>query len=77
MINCDDHHPYDVENGRVPLLQERVVGTWMTQLVEHQTLDFGSGYGLSLWGRAQHWLCDDSTEPARDSLYPSLCAPPL
>ena len=50
----------------------------MAQLVEHLTLDFGSGHDL--WVREIEpcvQLYADSTEPAWDSLSPSLTAPPL
>ena len=49
----------------------------MAQSVKHLILDFGSGRDLT--GREfKHrlGLCTDSTEPAGDSLSPSVSAPP-
>ena len=43
----------------------------------HLTLDFGSGHDLMVHAIEPHiQLCTDSTEPAWDSLSPSLTAPP-
>ena len=48
----------------------------MAQSGEHPTLDFGSGHDLTVRGIEPHVrLCGDSTEPAWDSLSPSV--PPL
>ena len=50
----------------------------MTQLVNRQTLDFGSGYDLMVREiETRIGLCADSMESAWDSLSPSLSAPPL
>ena len=50
----------------------------MTQLVKHPTLGFGSGHYLVVCVFEPHvGLPTDSTEPASDSLSPSLFAPPL
>ena len=50
----------------------------MSQSVKHPTLDFGSGHDLMVHRIERHvGLHDDSMEPARDSLSPSLSAPPL
>ena len=51
--------------------------TWMAQSVKCQTLDFGSGCDLTVdefEPRAE--LCAEITEPAWDSLSPSLSAHP-
>ena len=40
-------------------------GAWVAQLLEHSTLDFGSGHDLMVHGIEPHMgLCADSTEPA-------------
>ena len=50
----------------------------MAQWVKHPTLELGSGHDLMVHGFQPHiGLCDDSMEPAWDSLSPSLSAPPL
>ena len=47
------------------------------QSVKHPTLDFSSGYGLTVCESGLHVrLCTDSMEPAWDSPFPSLSAPP-
>ena len=52
-------------------------GTWVTQLVKHPTLCFGSGHDLPVCEfEPRIRLCADSTQPAWDSLSPSLLAPP-
>ena len=49
---------------------------WVTQLVKHPILDFGSGHELTVRETEPHIrLCGDSAEPAWDSLSPSLSAP--
>ena len=49
----------------------------MAQQVQPQTLDFGSGHDLLVRGfEPCVGLCAAGTEPARDSLSPSLSAPP-
>ena len=50
----------------------------MAQSVKRPTLDFGSGRDLAV-GEFKPCvrLCADSSEPASDSLSPSLSAPPL
>ena len=55
-------------------------GTWVAQSVECPTLDFGSGRDLTVCESEPHVrLYASSTEPAWDSLSPSLSlsAPPL
>ena len=48
----------------------------MAQLLRHLTLDFDSGHDLTIHEIQPHvGLCADSTEPALDSLSPSLSAP--
>ena len=50
----------------------------MAQLVKCPALDFGSGYGLRVHEfKLSVGLHANSVEPARDSLSPSLSAPPL
>ena len=50
----------------------------MVQSVECLTLDFGSGHDLIICGMEPCIrLYADSTDPAWDSLSPSLSAPPL
>ena len=51
----------------------------MAQLVEHPTLDFGSGHDLTVHGFKPHVeLCADHVEPAWDSLsLPLTASPPL
>ena len=52
-------------------------GAWAAQSVKHLTLDFGSGHELTVGETEPHIrLQANSTEPARDSLSPSLSAPP-
>ena len=54
------------------------MGAWVTQSVEHLTLDFGSGHNLMIRGiEPRVRLCADSAEPALDSLFPFLSALPL
>ena len=49
----------------------------MTQSVKHLTLGFVSGHDLLVHGiEPCIGLCADSMEPARDSVSPSLFAPP-
>ena len=53
-------------------------GTWVVELVKQLTPDFGSGYDLTVRDIKPHIrLCADSAELTWDSLFPSLCAPPL
>ena len=48
---------------------ERFGGTWVARLVEHPTLDFGSGRDLTVHGlEPLSGLCAISAEPAWDSL---------
>ena len=51
--------------------------TWVTQFVKRPPLDFGSGHDLT-FHEFESWvgLCADSSDPAWDSLSPSLTAPP-
>ena len=50
----------------------------MAQSVKALTLDFGSDHALTICEiEPDVGLCADSMEPARDSLSPSLSAPPL
>ena len=50
----------------------------MAQLVEHPTLEFGSGHDLMVRGfEPCVGLCTGSAEPCWDSLSPSLSVPPL
>ena len=49
----------------------------MVQSVKHLALDFSSGHDLTVCEFEPHMgLCADSSEPAWDSLSPSLSAPP-
>ena len=53
-------------------------GSWVVQLVECQTLDFGSGHNLIVYEiKPCVGLCADIMEPAWDSLSASLIAPSL
>ena len=53
------------------------MGTWVAQLVKLLTLGFSSGRDLVVLEiEPDVGLCTDSTEPAWDSLPPSLSAPP-
>ena len=53
-------------------------GTWVAQSVKCPTLDFSSDHDLMVCEFKPHVrLCTGSTEPAWDSLSPSLFAPPL
>ena len=57
-------------------INREIRGTCMVQLVKHPTLDFSSGHDLSVCEIKPHvGLCADLTEPAWDSLSPSLSAP--
>ena len=59
-------------------LRDRIMGTWVVQLVERPTLGFGSGRDLTVsCVRDRAWLFTGSKTPAWDSLYPSPFAPPL
>ena len=50
---------------------------WVAHLFQHPTLGFGSGHDLVVCGiEPRVRLCVDSVEHARDSLSPSLSAPP-
>ena len=50
---------------------------WLSRL-SVRLLIFGSGHDLTVHGiKPRIGLCADSAEPARDSLFPSLSAPPL
>ena len=52
-------------------------GAWVTQLVKHLTLGFGSGHDLTICEFESHnGLSAVSIEPASDPLSPSLSAPP-
>ena len=52
-----------------------VLCVWVAQLVKRSTLDFGSGYNLTVCElEPRIALCADSTEPAWNSL--SLCFSP-
>ena len=52
-------------------------GTWEAQLVKCPTLGFGSGHDLWFREFEPHiGVHADIVEPARDSLSPSLSAPP-
>ena len=55
----------------------KVRGAWVAQLLEHLTLDFGSGHDFMVHETEPHIeLCTDSVEPAWDSLsvpLPNLC----
>ena len=49
----------------------------MAQSVRHPNIDFGTGPDLLAHGmESRVGLCTDSVGPARDSLPPSLSAPP-
>ena len=51
---------------------------WVAQLVKCLTLDFSSGYDLTVCGfEPRMGFCTDSAEPAWNFLSPSLSAPPL
>ena len=50
---------------------------WVAQSVKRLTLGFGSGHDLTICGiEPCVRLCTDSSEPAWDSLFPSLCLCP-
>ena len=62
----------EVLNRHLKINQRR--GAWVAQLVKRLPLDFGSGHDLTVRGFEPHVrLCADSSEPAWDSLSPSLC----
>ena len=51
-------------------------GAWVAQSVKRPTLDFGSGHDLRVHGiEPRVELCDDSAQPALDSLSPFLSLP--
>ena len=51
-------------------------GTWVAHLAKCPTHDFNSGHDLMVRGIKPHiGLCADSSEPAWDSLSPSLSLP--
>ena len=53
-------------------------GAWVARLVECLTFDFSSGHDLMVHEcKPLMGLCADSVEPAWDSLFLSLSAPPL
>ena len=61
---------------KVTLITLKYFRGWrqMAQSVKCLTLDFGSGYDLTVCEFEPHMgLCTDSMEPAWDSLSPSLC----
>ena len=69
--------PQDEINFNNILFNSIYWGTWAAQLVKHRTLDLSSGHGLTVGEFKPHIeLCADSTEPACDSVSPSLCSPP-
>ena len=50
-------------------------GAWGAQWVEYPTLDLGSGHDLLVHEFEPHiGLCAEGTEPAWDSVSPSLCS---
>ena len=52
-------------------------GTWVAQLVEHLTIDFGSGHDLTVHEfKPCSGLCADNVELAWDSVFPAVSAPP-
>ena len=56
-----------------PLIDNYQRGAWVAQSVKHLTLDFSSGQDLVVHETEPHvGLCAISTEPAWDSLSPSL-----
>ena len=57
-----------------PKQEQTILGAWVAQRVKCPTLDFHSGRDLVV---CEFRLCGDSTEPAWDSLSPSLSAPHL
>ena len=53
-------------------------GTWVAQLINRLTLDFGSGHDLMIGEfKPLMGLRADRVEPVWDSLSPSISAPPL
>ena len=51
-------------------------GTWVAQLVKHQTLDFSSGHDFTVHEiESCVRLCTDNAGPAWDCPSPSLSAP--
>ena len=67
-------------NPLTPRLAQKwpMTGAWVAQSVEPLTLDLSSGHDLTVCGiKPCVRLCTDSTEPAWDSLPPSLSALPL
>ena len=54
-------------------IRKILLGTWVAQLVKHQTFDFSSGHDLNVHGfKLCIGLCAGSLESAWDSLSPSL-----
>ena len=54
---------------------EETGGALVAQPIKCLTLDFGSGYDLTVWGlKPRVELLADSVEPAWDSLSPSFSA---
>ena len=59
------------------ILKMKKQGTWVAHLVKHLTFDLSSGHDLTVPEiEPCIRLCADSTEPAWDSLSPSLCPSP-
>ena len=61
-----------LEQGTIKVRRD----TWVSQSVKHLTLGFGSGHDLMVYEfETRIRLCANSTEPAWDSVSPSLSAP--
>ena len=61
--------------GKLSLNMLYFRGTWVAPSVKWQTLDFGSGHNLTVYGFEPHVrLCAVGTEPVWDSLSPFLSA---
>ena len=59
------------------LKRENFQGAWVAQLVEHQTLGFGSGHDLTAPEFEPHWSSALTARSLPGILSPSLSAPPL
>ena len=58
-----------------PGLKAPYWGIWVVQSGKHLILDFGSGHDLMLMGMRSTCALADNMDPARDSLFLSLCPP--
>ena len=74
-LGCLHHSTGSMNLERVGLFKNCTVEGHLDGSVKRPTLDFGSGHDLTFVPRVG--LCADSTQPAWDSLFPSLSASPL